>query len=44
VITTAANTEFPAAARFSARISSGGEMADVPDMVKLSLVRKETAK
>jgi hypothetical protein len=35
-MTTAASTEFPAAARFSARIMSDGEIAGVPDMVALS--------
>ena len=36
VITIAANTEFPAAARFSARINSDEEMAGVPDTRELS--------
>src|SRR5580765_8486541 len=44
VITTAASTEFPAAARFSARIKSEGEMAGVPDMLELSLLEGKSAK
>jgi hypothetical protein len=44
VITTAAKTEFPAAARFSARIESEGEMAGLPDMQELSLVTAESSK
>jgi len=32
VMSTAAQTEFPAAARFSARIISVGEIAGVPDI------------
>src|SRR3954465_10533002 len=38
VITTAAQTEVPAAERFSARISSGDGTAGVVDMMALSLV------
>jgi len=30
VITTAAKTELPAAVRFSARMASGDEMAEIP--------------
>ena len=44
VITTAATTEFPAAARFSARIKSEGEMAGLPDMQELSPLQAESAK
>jgi hypothetical protein len=44
VITTAASTEFPAAARFSVRIKSCEEMAGVPDMQKLSPLGAESAK
>src|ERR1700690_3156285 len=36
VIKTAARTEFPAAERFSARISSDEERAGLPDMMALS--------
>ncbi len=41
VMTTAANTEFPAAERFSARINSGGGTAGLPDMVALSPVHRD---
>ena len=44
VMTTAAKTEFPAAARFSARIRSVGEMAGLPDMQSLSSQAGESAK
>src|ERR1700758_3208552 len=44
VITRAAKTELPATARFSARIKSDGDIAGVPDMLELSLLRVETAK
>jgi hypothetical protein len=44
VITTAARTEFPAAARFSERINSDEGMAGLPDMQELSLLRAESAK
>ncbi len=44
VMTTAARTEFPAAARFSERIKSEGEMAGLPDMQKLSPLSEESAK
>src|SRR5579864_1132494 len=43
-MTRAARTELPAAERFSARINSDEEMAGLPDMVALSLVRVECAK
>jgi hypothetical protein len=43
-MTTAASTEFPAAERFSARINSDDEMAGLPDMLALSLVRVKCAK
>jgi hypothetical protein len=38
VITMAARTEFPAAARFSARINSADGIAGLLDMLELSLV------
>ena len=44
VMTIAARTEFPAAERFSARISSDGEMAGFPDMLALSPLRPGCAK
>ncbi len=44
VMTTAARTEFPAAARFSERIKSDEEMAGLPDMQELSPLRVESAK
>jgi hypothetical protein len=43
-MTSAASTEFPAAARFSERIKSGEEMAGLPDMQELSPLRVESAK
>lgn len=43
-MTIAARTEFPAAARFSVRIKSDGEIAGLPDMQELSLLRAESAK
>ncbi len=43
VMTSAASTELPAAERFSARISSEGETAGVPDMVALSLLVLKSA-
>src|SRR5215469_9216725 len=44
VMTIAARTEFPAAARFSARINSDEEMAGIPDTQGLSLVTVEPDK
>src|SRR4029077_9122928 len=44
VMTTAAKTELPAAARFSARINSDEGMAGLPDMQELSPLRGESAK
>src|SRR5450755_3928359 len=44
VMTIAARTEFPAAARFSERIKSDGEMAGLPDMHELSPLPAESAK
>jgi len=44
VITIAASTEFPAAARFSARISSDEDMTGVPDTKELSLQRAQRDK
>src|SRR5579864_5021983 len=44
VITRAARTEFPATARFSARIKSDGDNAGVPDILELSPLGAETAK
>src|SRR3954470_24589442 len=44
VMTIAANTEFPAAERFSARIKSDADIAGTPDMLALSPLRAESAK
>jgi hypothetical protein len=44
VMTTAARTELPAAARFSARINSDEGMAGFPDMQELSPLVAESAK
>jgi hypothetical protein len=44
VITSAARTEFPATARFSARIKSDADIAGVIDMLELSPLGAETAK
>ena len=43
-MTTAARTEFPAAERFSERINSDEENAELPDMQELSPLRAESAK
>src|ERR1700676_330426 len=43
VMTTAARTEPPAAARFSARIKLDGDMAGFPDMQELSPLRAQSA-
>jgi chorismate mutase len=43
-MTTAASTEFPAAARFSERIKFADEIAELPDMHELSPLRAERAK
>jgi hypothetical protein len=44
VMTTAARTEFPAAARFSERITSDEEMAGLSDMQELSPLPAESGK
>src|SRR5271165_1148394 len=44
VMTRAARTEFPAAARFSARIDSSEDTPELPDMRELSLEGAESAK
>ncbi len=44
VITRAARTEFPATARFSARIKSDGDIAGVPDMLELSPLTRRNGK
>jgi hypothetical protein len=44
VMTTAARTELPAAARFSARINSDEGMAGFPDMKELSPLSQKSAK
>src|SRR5580704_11230824 len=44
VMTTAARTEFPATARFSARIDSDEETAGLPDMQALSPLHAVCAK
>ncbi|MFZ0861684.1 MAG: hypothetical protein WAN18_13440, partial [Candidatus Sulfotelmatobacter sp.] len=44
VMTTAARTELPAAARFSARINSDEGIAGFPDMQELSPLRAQSAK
>ena len=43
-MTTAARTEFPAAERFSERINSDEENAELPAMQELSPLRAESAK
>lgn len=43
-MTTAARTELPAAERFSERIKSDEENAELPDMQELSPLRVESAK